>query len=145
MLISKLASDDNIKRAINNAKTERRAIEHAMFQSEIDDLLTDKEAFISELQAELSNINAYQPQFGYYYLMPKSALVNRYVVQLPFKELVIHYCFVQVIADKLDLQLAKNCFANRLEFKHGKKRLTECFVTFLLNLIKVYKVHILLI
>ncbi|MBV7299362.1 RNA-directed DNA polymerase [Enterovibrio paralichthyis] len=125
--MQQLASEENITRAIINAANERRNSEHAMFQSEMPSSEEAYHALIGELKFELQGECAYQPRYGYYYALPKSSLVDRYVVCLPFKELVIHYCFVQVIADVLDPQLSKHCFANRLERKENTGRLAESF------------------
>lgn len=127
MLMQKLASEENITRAMINAIQERRNNEHAMFQSELPNSEEACYTLITDLKRELQSQSAYQPCYGYYYSLPKSEFVDRYVVYLPFKELVIHYCFVQVIADVLDPQLIKNCFANRIEKSKNIGRLTESF------------------
>lgn len=125
--MTKLASEENITCAIINAIQERRNNEHAMFQSEMPKSEEACRTLIADLKRELQSKSAYQPRYGYYYALPKSALVDRYVVFLPFKELVLHYCFVQVISDVLDSQLITHCFANRLERKENTGRLTELF------------------
>lgn len=125
--MTKLASRQNVSSAFEHALNERFSDEHAMFQSERVYALAHKSEIIDELIKELSDQSLYQPRYGFYYSVPKSQIVDRYVVYLPFKELVIHYAFVQVIAETLDPQLIKNCFANRLERNPKVGRLTQKF------------------
>ncbi|MFA0465433.1 RNA-directed DNA polymerase [Vibrio breoganii] len=126
MLMQLLRSKENIKRAIRAAIVERTSDEHAMFYSEMKKAAEDVKGFEKQIRKELASADSYQPSYGYYYALPKSELVDRYLVYLPFKELVIRYCFVQVIADILDPQLIATCFANRLDTSESK-RLTLSF------------------
>ncbi|MCG9698360.1 RNA-directed DNA polymerase [Shewanella sp. Isolate11] len=125
--MKKLASRLNVSSAFEHAITERFSDEHVMFQSERIYALAHKNEIINEVIEELNDNSLYQPRYGFYYSVPKSEIVDRYVVYLPFKELVIHYAFIQVIAEILDPQLIKNCFADRFERNQKVGRLTKKF------------------
>ncbi|CAM4439645.1 hypothetical protein [Vibrio agarivorans] len=129
MLMQQLASRENVTRAFENALTERFTDEHAMFQSENTHAKANKNEIIDSLIEELKNQASYQPRLGFYYEVPKSPLVDRPVVYLPFEELVVHYAFIQVIADVLDPQLLGCCFANRLNRRPKEKRLSQSLQT----------------
>ncbi|PMM79094.1 hypothetical protein BCT45_17105 [Vibrio breoganii] len=115
MLIELLCSEKNVARAFENAIHERFRSEHACLPSEIREAEANREQFIQQVQNQLSHIDNYQPQYGFYYAMPKTELVDRQLVHIPLQELMIYHCFLQVIGDRLDSQLQKSCFANRIE------------------------------
>ncbi|GAM73640.1 RNA-directed DNA polymerase [Vibrio ishigakensis] len=127
MLIDALTTKENIERAFDNALAERLRSEHVCFPSEIAIARESKPEIIASIHKILMHPECYEPEFGFYYTMPKTELVNRHLVYLPFKELVIHYCFIQVLAERLDLQLQTTCFANRLELDKKALRLSEEF------------------
>lgn len=114
MLLKQLSSKDNIESAFCKAINERVKNEHAMFISEITYAVNNKEEYLNNIQFELSSISHYSQEAGFYYTIPKSDMVDRFIVYLPLKELIIRYAFIQIIAESIDDQLIQNCFANRL-------------------------------
>ena len=114
-------------RAFETAIHERFCSEHACLPSEIREVEQNREQFIQQVQKQLSHIDNYQPEYGFYYTMPRNELVDRQLVYLPLQELMIYHCFLQVIGDRLDSQLQKNCFANRIERDTLSVKLTEDF------------------
>ncbi len=127
MLLEKLSHIDNIIRAFDNAAQDRHSCEHAMFLSELNNAKDNKQEFIRRISAELQCLDSYKPAMGFYYAVPKSSLVDRYLVFLPFKELVLRYCFIQIIADIIDPQLIAHCFANRIDNSDKHQGLTKNF------------------
>ncbi|CAM3031085.1 RNA-directed DNA polymerase [Vibrio rarus] len=115
MLKELLCSEMNVTRAFDSAINECFGSGHTCFPGEIRQAKANRKQFIKQVQKQLSHLEQYQPQYGFYYTMPKTDLVDRQLVHLPLQELVMFHCFLQVIGDRLDSQLQENCFANRIE------------------------------
>ncbi|WP_095499748.1 reverse transcriptase domain-containing protein [Paraferrimonas haliotis] len=129
MLIKALTNKKNIETAFTSAIEERLNSEHVCFPSEVTYAKANKEEIIASIERIFLNPENFEPELGFYYTMPKSDLVSRQLVYLPITELVIHYCYAQVLAERLDAQLQGTCFANRFERDRNSERLSENFAT----------------
>ncbi len=97
MFLQKLSSKENVEKAFRLAANERYKRELAMLPYEIFDAIYNQDEFIATVQEQLSSIHHYNQEAGFYFTVPKSEWVDRYIVYLPFKELVIRYAFIQII------------------------------------------------
>ncbi|MFB2876955.1 RNA-directed DNA polymerase [Floridanema aerugineum] len=74
----------------------------------------NKERLFREVELVLDNPNLYEPCTAFSFYMPKSDMFFRRMIYTPFKDLVIKFMFVSVLAELLDFTFVKNCFSSRL-------------------------------
>jgi hypothetical protein len=86
---------------------------------EIDYYRQNKEKLFEEIQLAFDHPQLYEAETAFSFYLPKSDMFFRRMIHTPFKDLVIKFIFVTVLADFLDFTLIKNCFSYRL------KRYTE--------------------
>jgi hypothetical protein len=70
--------------------------------------------FIKKVHRRLKEYEKYIPMQSYAYFKPKTSLVYRKMVYLPFEELVFRYAVFGAIGERIDPKLSPRCFANRL-------------------------------
>jgi hypothetical protein len=80
---------------------------------EIEYVQKFQDKIIEELLQELKEADQFSPRPAYAYYLPKTELCYRRMIYIPFKDLVVRYAFVIVLAKHLDHGLSENCFANR--------------------------------
>ena len=99
---------------------------------EIDYYRQNKEKLFREIKLALKNPNLYEPETAFSFYLPKSDMFFRRMIHTPFKDLVIKFIFVCVLAELLDFTLVENCFSYRLDSnieknKKSKKYLYKCY------------------
>jgi hypothetical protein len=82
---------------------------------EIDYYRQNKEKLFKEIELALENPNLYEAGTAFSFYLPKSDMFFRRMIYTPFKDLVIKFIFVSVLAELLDFTFFKNCFSYRLE------------------------------
>jgi hypothetical protein len=87
---------------------------------EIDYYRQNKEKLFQEIELVLENPNFYEAETAFSFYLPKSNMFLRRMIHTPFKDLVIKFIFVSVLAELLDFTFVKNCFSYRLN-KSNKK------------------------
>lgn len=90
---------------------------------EIDYYRQNKEKLFKEIELVLENPNLYEAETAFSFYLPKSDMFFRRMIYTPFKDLVIKFIFVSVLAELLDFTFVENCFSYRLEknIEKGKK------------------------
>lgn len=92
--------------------------------------LQNKDSIINSIHEELNDPDSYVPRPAYAIYPPKTDLCYRRMIYIPFKDLVIRYAFVSVLADYLDNGLSERCFANRrAKGNQSSKMLLEDFAS----------------
>lgn len=89
---------------------------------EIDYYRQNKEKLFKEIKSSLENPNLYDVETAFSYYLPKSDMFFRRMIYTPFKDLVIKFIFVSVLAELLDFTFVQNCFSYRLERNIEKKK-----------------------
>ena len=89
---------------------------------EIDYYRQDKEKLFEEIKSIFENPNVYEPETAFSFYLPKSEMFFRRMIHTPFKDLVIKFIIVIILADLLDFTLVKNCFSYRLEKNRDKSK-----------------------
>ncbi|MBD2416002.1 hypothetical protein FACHB389_34305 [Nostoc calcicola FACHB-389] len=89
---------------------------------EIDYYRQNKEKLFQEIQSSLANPNLYDAETAFSYYLPKSDMFFRRMIYTPFKDLVIKFIFVSVLAELLDFTFVQNCFSYRLERDSEKNK-----------------------
>ena len=89
---------------------------------EIDYYRQDKEKLFQEIKSIFENPNVYEPETAFSFYLPKSEMFFRRMIHTPFKDLVIKFIIVIILADLLDFTLVKNCFSYRLEKNRDKNK-----------------------
>ncbi|NMG59269.1 RNA-directed DNA polymerase [Geitlerinema sp. P-1104] len=119
-LLNQVRRLDNINLSYDYALNDRKKNDSYFNHIEIDYFsdLSCRNKVIQEIQKELQDPDIFhlRPTFAYY--IPKNNLCYRRMIYIPFKDLVVRYAFVTVIADILDVTLSDRCFANRREVTH---------------------------
>jgi hypothetical protein len=82
---------------------------------EIDYYRQNKEKLFKEIKLAIKNPNVYETQTAFSFYMPKSEMFFRRMIYTPFKDLVIKFIFVSVLAELLDFTFIQNCFSHRLD------------------------------
>lgn len=124
-LYAKIIGSENLERAFVYACNERQ---HDFFHdpTEIEWAKANRDAIISSISEILKDPKSYTQQTSFAYFPPKTNICRRRMIFIPFKDLVIRYAFVTVLAEQLDIQLSENCFANRrAKGKSIKKHLLQ--------------------
>jgi hypothetical protein len=85
----------------------------------------NKEKLFKEIESSLENPSLYEPETAFSFYLPKSDMFFRRMIYTPFKDLVIKFIFVCVLAELLDFTFVNNCFSYRLDRnieKHQKSK-----------------------
>ncbi len=107
---------------------------------EIDYYRQNKEKLFQEIELALENPNSYETETAFSFYLPKSDMFFRRMIHTPFKDLVIKFMFVSVLAELLDFTFVHNCFSYRLDKNLEKdnklkaalyKYYYECFQEFI--------------
>lgn len=112
-LLNQVRSEENIKRAFHYAFYDRRNNDYYFDYFELEYVTKHKDKLIEEVLEELKDINSFYHRAAYAHYPNKSSLCYRRMIYITFKDLVVRYAFVIVLADLLDGDLSKTCFANR--------------------------------
>uniref|UniRef100_UPI001881D420 RNA-directed DNA polymerase n=1 Tax=Microcoleus sp. LEGE 07076 TaxID=915322 RepID=UPI001881D420 len=75
----------------------------------------NKETLFREIKMFLENPSLYEPETAFSFYLPKSDMFFRRMIYTPFKDLVIKFIFVSVLAEALDFTFIKNCFSHRFD------------------------------
>jgi len=81
---------------------------------EIDYYRQNKEKLFQEIELVLENPNLYEAETAFSFYLPKSNMFLRRMIHTPFKDLVIKFIFVSVLAELLDFTFIQHCFSYRL-------------------------------
>ncbi len=113
-LYAKIISPANLERAFFYAANER--IKDYLYDPiELQWHRGHREELITELHELLLDPESYEQESSFSFFPPKNKVCYRRMVFIPFRDLVVRYAFVSVIADMLDGRLSERCFANRRE------------------------------
>jgi hypothetical protein len=112
-ILNQIRSESNLQRAYYYAFNDRHKFDYYFDYFEMEYVFNNRDRILSDLEAELSDIDGYTLRPAYAYMPPKNDLCYRRMIYLPFKDLVVRYAFVTVVADYLDQDLGPRCFANR--------------------------------
>ncbi|MEG4531362.1 RNA-directed DNA polymerase [Microcoleus sp. D2_18a_D3] len=82
----------------------------------------NKEKLFKEIESSLENPSLYEPETAFSFYLPKSDMFFRRMIYTPFKDLVIKFIFVSVLAELLDFTFVHNCFSHRLDRNIKNKR-----------------------
>jgi hypothetical protein len=89
---------------------------------EIDYYRQNKEKLFQEIELAFENPNSYDTETAFSFYLPKSDMFFRRMIHTPFKDLVIKFIFVAVLAELLDFTFVQNCFSYRLERNIEKQK-----------------------
>ncbi|MEH1845904.1 MAG: RNA-directed DNA polymerase [Nostoc sp.] len=95
---------------------------------EIDYYRQNKEKLFQEIKLSLENPNLYDAETAFSYYLPKSDMFFRRMIYTPFKDLVIKFIFVSVLAELLDFTFVQNCFSYRLERNSEKNKKSKGYL-----------------
>ncbi len=112
-ILNQIRDKKNLEKAFHYAYYDRTRSDSFYDPFEMDHVAGNKERILDEVFEELKDINGYTQRAAYSYFPAKTDLCFRRMIYIPFKDLVIRYAFVIVLADRLDSELSVNCFANR--------------------------------
>lgn len=112
-LLNQVRSRETIRLAFQYAISDRLHNDSYFDHFEIEYVKKFQDKIIEELLQELKKADQFSPRTGYVYYLPKTELCYRRMIYIPFKDLVVRYAFVIVLAKHLDQSLSENCFANR--------------------------------
>lgn len=125
-LLNQVRSKETIRLAFQYALSDRLHNDSYFDHFEIEYVQKFQDKIIGELLQELKKADQFSPGTGYVYYLPKTELCYRRMIYIPFKDLVVRYAFVIVLAKHLDQSLSENCFANRrAKGEQAKKFLLE--------------------
>jgi len=82
----------------------------------------NKEKLFKEIESSLENPSLYEPETAFSFYLPKSDMFFRRMIYTPFKDLVIKFIFVSVLAELLDFTFVQNCFSHRFDRKFEKNQ-----------------------
>ena len=112
-LLNRVRDLKTLEVAFQYALHDRMRLDYYYDPFEIDFVVANRQSILAELSQELADVRSYGPRPAYAYYAPKNYLCYRRMIYIPFKDLIIRYAFVMVLADLLDGELSENCFANR--------------------------------
>ena len=112
-LLNQIRSKETIIVAFKYALNDRLHNDSYFDHFEIEYVQKFQDKIIEELLQELKEADQFSPRPAYAYYLPKTELCYRRMIYIPFKDLVVRYAFVIVLAKHLDHGLSENCFANR--------------------------------
>lgn len=87
---------------------------------EIDYYRQNKEKLFKEIELAFEKPNLYESETAFSFYLPKSDMFFRRMIYTPFKDLVIKFIFVSVLAELLDFTFVQTCFSYRLD-QHSEK------------------------
>lgn len=112
-LLNQVRSKSTIELAFQYALNDRLHNDSYFAHIELEYVQKFRDKIIEELFQELKKANQFTPRPAYAYYLPKTDLCYRRMIYIPFKDLVVRYAFVIVLAKHLDKSLSPQCFANR--------------------------------
>jgi hypothetical protein len=112
-LLNQFRSEENIKQAFIYALNDRLKNDSYFDYFEIEYVQKYQQQIIGEILEELKYPKDFRVRVAYTYYFPKNNLCYRRMIYLPFKDLVIRYAFLIILANHLDKTLSNKCFANR--------------------------------
>jgi Reverse transcriptase (RNA-dependent DNA polymerase) len=125
-LLNQVRNKSTIKLAFQYALNDRLHNDSYFDHVEIEYVQKFQYKIIEELLQELKKADQFTPRPAYAYYLPKTDLCYRRMIYIPFKDLVVRYAFVIVLAKHLDKSLSPQCFANRrAEGERAKKYLLD--------------------
>ncbi|WP_449420490.1 reverse transcriptase domain-containing protein [Phormidium nigroviride] len=125
-LLNQVRSKETIRLAFQYALSDRLHNDSYFDHFEIEYVKKYQDKIIEELLQELKKADQFSPRPAYAYYLPKTDLCYRRMIYIPFKDLVVRYAFVIVLAKHLDKSLSAQCFANRrCEGERAKKYLLD--------------------
>jgi len=125
-LLNQVRSKETITLAFQYALSDRLHNDSYFDHFEIEYVQKFQDKIIEELLQELKKADQFTPRLAYAYYLPKTDLCYRRMIYIPFKDLVVRYAFVIVLAKHLDKSLSAQCFANRrAEGQRAKKYLLD--------------------
>lgn len=95
---------------------------------EIDYYRQNKEKLFQEIKLALKNPNLYEAETAFSFYLPKSNMFLRRMIHTPFKDLVIKFIFVSVLAELLDFTFVQNCFSYRLNRNTEKDKKSKGYL-----------------
>jgi retron-type reverse transcriptase len=95
---------------------------------EIDYYRQNKEKLFESIQAVFNDPQLYEAETAFSLYLPKSDMFFRRMIHTPFKDLVIKFIFVTVLAELLDFTFIKNCFSYRLKRYSDKDKKSKEFL-----------------
>jgi len=129
-ILNQIRSRRNLERAFQYALWDRHQTDYYFDYFELEYAFRNKEAIIDSLLDELKDPERYTPRPAYAFYPPKTDLCFRRMIYIPFKDLVVRYAFVSVLADYLDSELSPRCFAKRrARGEQAKQTLLKDFAT----------------
>ncbi len=88
----------------------------------------NKEKLFKEIKIFLKNPSLYEPETAFSFYLPKSDMFFRRMIYTPFKDLVIKFIFVSVLAELLDFTFVQNCFSHRFDRKFEKNQKSKGYL-----------------
>ncbi|MEH2224058.1 RNA-directed DNA polymerase [Nostoc sp.] len=95
---------------------------------EIDYYRQNKEKLFKEIELVLENPNLYEAETAFSFYLPKSNMFFRRMIHTPFKDLVIKFIFVSVLAELLDFTFIRHCFSYRLNRNTEKDKKSKGYL-----------------
>lgn len=89
---------------------------------EIDYYRQNKMDLLQEIQSDFEDLSRYETETAFSFYLPKTDMFFRRMIHISFKDLVIKFIFVVVLAEFLDFTFIKNCFSYRLKKDINKKQ-----------------------
>lgn len=112
-LLNRVRDRKTLEVAFQYALHDRVRLDYYYDCFEVDFVVANRQSILAELSQELADVRSYRARPAYAYYAPKNELCYRRMIYIPFKDLIVRYAFVMVLADLLDRELSQNCFANR--------------------------------
>lgn len=112
-ILNQIRSKDNLAKAFKYAFNDRYNNDYYFDYFELEYVYKNKQVVLDELYEELRDPASYMQRPAYAYYPPKNDLCYRRMIYITFKDLIVRYAFVIVLADILDGDLSGQCFANR--------------------------------
>lgn len=112
-LLNHFRSEENINKAFIYALNDRLRNDSYFDYFEIEYVQKYRQQIIEEILEELKYPKYFRVRVAYTYYFPKNNLCYRRMIYLPFKDLVVRYAFIIILANHLDKTLSNKCFANR--------------------------------
>lgn len=88
----------------------------------------NKETLFREIKMFLENPSLYEPETAFSFYLPKSDMFFRRMIYTPFKDLVIKFIFVSVLAEALDFTFIKNSFSHRFDRNFEKTQKSKGYL-----------------
>ena len=95
---------------------------------EIDYYRQNKEKLFESIHLAFDHPQLYEAETAFSFYLPKCDMLFRRMIYTPFKDLVIKFIFVTVLAEFLDFTFIKNCFSYRLKRHPDKDKKSKEFL-----------------